>query len=845
MKLSKLTIAGFRGFNEKRTIDFHDRLTLLSAPNSHGKTSISEALEFLFFGETSKVAHAQSKDEYRDSYRNTHWPKDQTSFVEATVAEADGTTIVMRVELLPTGEVRRLFNGQEVARWPFAEQLRDAGSPFVLQHALKYLLLVAPNERFQGFARLLGLEDVDRLQKIIVSLCTKPEATIPAEGTRALAELTSVESKMTGITTLQKVAKDLQKGLAGTAGAYAKAEARADALLGGTAHATERLANLVRRRDELAAKVFSGTVALHPLDASMAAQHSTDKDRLAGAVSKDFLEDWGKLVARTMAERLSKEAELLRVGLDIIRESPDHCPLCQQSLNEELRQQIGDRQDKLREAGAETSIADVRSRVSQALRGLRDTLIRHRRVLDSRSQELRAATNPDNGKKVEGLFGTSQADDWKTVSAAADALAPKEAAYEAAAATVAAAVDVCQAATATVCEVKQAESLGRALNAYLRAVEELEATLDKLEPTLVGPGRILRQEIDKVAGSSELTLLIEFMEKKPAVQRALKIRDVLTGLKTLKKAVEQTVGETMETAIGAELTGSVMDWYGRIRTKGDPNVHFSGFAMERTKDGDFKKGKVSIGASSYGVSLASAVSSLSESKLNALGLCVSIASALRAPGPWSFLVFDDPIQSWDAEHEAQFVDVIRALVEDQGRQVILLTHKSEWAKQVADGCRTLNGLRYEITGYTKEGPTTRTVEWATIDQRLAEADAIANSPTASEVRLQQAEEEIRIAACQLASEVARKKLSRTTSPHNINSKDVRTIMNTAGCASAIVDKVTATFATSDNAHHAPKTYAPNAQRVRQHVATLRALSKCLTSCSGPCPFASKETPAGP
>jgi len=47
MRLKYLKVAGFRGFNLERTIHFHERLTLVSAPNSYGKTSITEALEFL------------------------------------------------------------------------------------------------------------------------------------------------------------------------------------------------------------------------------------------------------------------------------------------------------------------------------------------------------------------------------------------------------------------------------------------------------------------------------------------------------------------------------------------------------------------------------------------------------------------------------------------------------------------------------------------------------------------------------------------------------------------------------------------------------------------------------
>ena len=126
--------------------------------------------------------------------------------------------------------------------------------------------------------------------------------------------------------------------------------------------------------------------------------------------------------------------------------------------------------------------------------------------------------------------------------------------------------------------------------------------------------------------------------------------------------------------------------------------------MERTKAGDFKNRRVKVGAQSYGVELASAVSSLSESKLNALGLCMSIATALRAPGPWAFLVLDDPIQSWDEDHEFQFIRIIRQLAEEEGKQIILMSHRDSWIDQVAEGRRLLNGTRYHISVYTQDGP---------------------------------------------------------------------------------------------------------------------------------------------
>src|ERR1039457_6755194 len=92
MKLKAITLIGFRGFNEERSIAMHDRLTLISAPNSHGKTSISEGFEWLLYGFTSKVALADSKDEYRGSYRNIHFLEPQAPTVRVVVQEGSATT---------------------------------------------------------------------------------------------------------------------------------------------------------------------------------------------------------------------------------------------------------------------------------------------------------------------------------------------------------------------------------------------------------------------------------------------------------------------------------------------------------------------------------------------------------------------------------------------------------------------------------------------------------------------------------------------------------------------------------------------------------------------------------
>jgi hypothetical protein len=90
----------------------------------------------------------------------------------------------------------------------------------------------------------------------------------------------------------------------------------------------------------------------------------------------------------------------------------------------------------------------------------------------------------------------------------------------------------------------------------MAAADACASKYTELEPNLLGPNRVLRQAIDAIAGTAELTLLIDVLGKQREIERALPIREVLESLKDLKRHVEQTVAKTMESAIAADLTGS-------------------------------------------------------------------------------------------------------------------------------------------------------------------------------------------------------------------------------------------------------------------------------------------------
>ncbi|MCK4826553.1 AAA family ATPase [bacterium] len=147
MKVKSISIQGFRGFNELRTIELDDRITLIFAPNSYGKTSISEALEWLLYGITSKVEKADSKDEYKGSYRNLHLDPSQPSFVNVTFLD-NANEVKFAGALIDGDAILKRVDGNQVENWPFSQDISKCPPPFIMQHALKHLLLARPDERF-------------------------------------------------------------------------------------------------------------------------------------------------------------------------------------------------------------------------------------------------------------------------------------------------------------------------------------------------------------------------------------------------------------------------------------------------------------------------------------------------------------------------------------------------------------------------------------------------------------------------------------------------------------------------------------------------------------------------
>jgi hypothetical protein len=826
VKIRTLAVKGFRGFNEERTIDFHENLTLICAPNSYGKTSISEALEWLLYGITSKVQMADSVDEYKGSYRNRHFPESERPTVTAKFIEGR-VEVEFRGELTGEDTIKRFVDGREVQTWPLGQDLLTICRPFVLQHALKYLLLVKPDDRFQGFARLLGLVELDQIQKNVVSLCTKPGAAIPNEVDQLLKKTDAFIAVLETRPSLADVSKVLKKGPQSLADVYKVIAKECMRRLPVGTEERSFSPELLKIREDAVSKIFKGRITLFDYSEDDKHSNADDEKLFSEFCTEAFVRKYMDLVALATVQRVLKRAQFFELGVDFLNETPSTCPFCGTSVDDTLAQHV-------REVHANLSEDEKRSEVLQNQRAeLTESLsdLTKRLELCQERHDSKVASflglEPSMGK-LERILAPKYPTRFQALKTALSQIEPASKRLQA---TYGKVRDILKAVDDSIRgsneDTRLAQSLAESLIGYVKECRLFGQVVSFNVPSVSEADQILKRELDSLAGTEDISMLVELLESHGRLKKYFEIHRILDSLKDLRKAIDKYVGARVLGAVSGELTKDVMQWYGLIRTTGDPDVHFAGFDIERTKTGELKSRRIQVKAVSYGVDLVSAVSSLSESKLNALGLCVSIATNLKGESPFDFLIIDDPIQSWDAEHEVQFIQVIRKLAEC-GKQVILLSHNRKWLDQVCAGCRTMNGWYYEITGYTQAGPHVSEIPWEMWKKRLDEVDAIVKDPGASSVKLQQAEQEIRIAICQIASELYLKEKNDHKSPHGLNSAKVRRILVECGVSSDLTDRIVQTFQTTDPAHHPGSDYVPQRERIRQYHSWVHELASLLT-----------------
>src|SRR6516165_1249036 len=183
-RISKLEIQGFRSFGlDTQTLEFPSPLAVVWGPNSQGKTSLAEAVEFLLTGQIVRRAlMASGQDEFADALRNAHLPPGTACFVQATIMGDDGTSHTVRRMLKSDYgkkqdcETKLEIDGAAVSQTDLAGigivlSQPPLRAPVLAQHTLGYLFSARPQDRAGYFKALLEVTDLDEFRNAVAKEC--------------------------------------------------------------------------------------------------------------------------------------------------------------------------------------------------------------------------------------------------------------------------------------------------------------------------------------------------------------------------------------------------------------------------------------------------------------------------------------------------------------------------------------------------------------------------------------------------------------------------------------------------------------------------------------------------
>jgi hypothetical protein len=711
MRLLGLTVRNFRGFGPAvDEIDLDADLILGYGPNGHGKTSLAEAIEWLFYGTTKRRLRGDdySKAEYANTFANAHGGIPTEVTVRVLL---EGQERVLSRRLANKETSRTFVDGQPMQFEAIGVQAVEACYPVVAQHGLQTFVHSKPKDRRDAICAALGLDELTVLKSALESARGSFQRSPPVAVAQARAALRALASELAANPATVAVAKRWTATPATVdAPADISALLTAAGALVGVPQTTpaDALAGLRAVRAGASRAVLDLTpVQILPEHSDLQAAALEKLGTLLEAVVA--VDDAvGAVAAESAATHSAALLSFWNEGLNLAPVGPD-CPMCEApTLTPGRRNLLRERLDgavsvlrataALEDALGAWQVASAAAAAAVAALGL-DGLQPTARITLSLLLS-KAATVPDylaahdafllarrnlgialrNGRELgQATRGRSHRPDLLP-ALVEERLAARQA-------------------------------LASAIDSFAASIETYAQRWREVEPKLGA-------RIDADVTVSAIDAIGRALQAEPQIARLARYAQVLEETQVLIRAVE---GETQakQQALLQSRGLEVKNLYSLL----NPGTPVGFEAMEPANDA------MRLHATSFGVRM-SAAANLSECQLNCLGLAVWLVRAITPGSPFGFVLLDDPVQAMDDDHAEAFVaSVVPHLLDQAGKQVVVLSH----VKGVVDRLRYLNQHRdlrlYHYENYERGGPVI--ILQQRLQQALAEIKGAANGNEAN------------------------------------------------------------------------------------------------------------------
>ena len=690
MRLTSLSICGFRAFNDSLTLDLSDPIAVFEGPNGSGKTSIGEAMEWLLYGRTLKrtKGDALSKREYTGCYRNVHF-SGATAYVEAEVEDSSGQPRRIRRELKADETSVLSVDGAA------APNLTEFGidhmhdRPLILQHTLQDFIFMRPKARYEVLSAMLGLEPLIALRSAVEAAKTTFGNRIPQRVSQARNKSALLVAELRQEQVFVPIVTAIESGRLATA--------------------RKHLVQVARGLDT------SGAAQADLLSALKATKAAKERSQL----------DWGRFSARVIGSSPQNQAVMLFSGLDAhierIRQhlrnaavvtAPEQAPAREQNPQRRQFYDLGlhlvdsthpatcpfcaaesltpERLAALREAVAET--IEGQSAISKALAEVRALVTAVATQVGEVKMLVPTQPQATDVQKIQDIAGDSASAYLASSQQLSGHLERHGTAY--------AAFQESQKAVEEALSFGSvpagANDLGEALARYKVEANALPAFINAYAATYSQLDPSIRAGLSSTADVKKIERTISALERWKDVQVSQAFRNVekiftdLVG--DIRKFIKRKQKEVLATR-----DQEIKDWYAMLNPASD--VAYDGMAPGTDN--------LELRARTYSKTMFAAPN-LSTSQLNCVGIAIYLACATRKGTPFKTLLIDDPVQSMDDEHTEAFKKQVIERLLKYGYHVIVLTHMQLLANDVESLYRNRGAVLYKMSHYSRSGPS---IDW--------------------------------------------------------------------------------------------------------------------------------------
>lgn len=805
MRLLNLTVRNFRGFGTAgQTIPLDGDLIVLFGPNGFGKTSLAEAIEWLFYGTTKRrqLGEGYSRSEYSNSFANVHGGA--PTEVAAT-AEISGTQVVLSRQMIANEQSVTYVNGSPASFSTINVAPIEAFYPVVAQHGLQTFVHSKPKDRRDAICAAFGLDELTALKNALDSARSSFQRTPPRAVTEARRELAAHAPTLFEIPETRELARRWQPN-AFQLRIDVDAQALIDAANGLTglsaSTAGEALIDLREKRRKASRSVFDASKIAsrgETLPASNAAleaveQAMTDVERAVAAA------------AAAMASTYKTAfLELWKKGLEV-SPSGDECPMCEEDTltlekRVELAKRLADNAERITKHEAlVAAVTGAKARIAHYVGQVSEFGVEGLTPEEKAQLERLFISNPDD---LQGFL--LEIDTFISARVSAQEVLDKAKTF----------LDQC---------VSQLEVPEKVPEVVAASALAKDAVASMVAPTRDAYKRYddawkaFEPKLAALISSDEVIARIDAVGKSIGAEAQMRVLhrydEVLVETQELIRAVEHEM-QTRQNALLATRGAEVKSLYDRLNRGAD--VVFEG--MEPGTD------SMKLNATSFGIRM-SAAANLSECQLNCLGLAMWLMRATTPASPFGFVLLDDPVQSMDDDHTEAFLsDIVPHLIDDHGKQVIVLSH----VKRITERLRELYGARklklYHYDSYSREGPAI--TEQVALQKRLTEIKGAARG---NEENRKYAVDRIRVLTENFIRELHLHKMGAPTPSPQYDRASARELLplfqTIAGTTQDEHTRLRDTVQFCDPAHHTQVGYSvPTLSNIQPHIDRLETMMK--------------------